>query len=440
MSLKSFEKTGTNEVTMELAIDAEAFNKGIQTAYNRQKSGIEIPGFRKGKAPLAFVEKYYGENVFYDDALEYSFPDVYEAAVEEAGLEVVDNPFDFDIKSIGKGGVELTLKVTVKPEVTIENYKGLSAEKEEVAVSDEEVETSLAKQVEENARLVSIDERAVKDGDIVTIDFEGSVNGIPFEGGQADGYELTIGSGQFIPGFEEQIIGHCIDDEFDVNVKFPEEYTEDLAGKDAVFKIKLHEIKEKQLPEVDDEFVKDISEFDTLDEYKADLKKQILDEKQAESDRAYKTRILDQVTELAQVEIPACMIEKAIDNDIDEFSYRLSMQGMDMDTYFKYTGLTMENMRNSLREKATQDTKLMLALEKIAELEGIEISDEEINAEYQKFADAYGMNIDDVKKSISEDTIKSDIANGKAIDLILEAATIKPAEENEEPAEEATEL
>ena len=458
MSLKSCEKTGTNEVTIELSISAEAFADANVKAYNKVKKNITVPGFRKGKAPKAFIEKYYGEGVFYDDALEIAFPEAYEATVEEAGIDPVDNPFDFDIKSVGKDGVELTCKVTVKPEITVGEYKGLKAEKEVVAVTAEEVEAELKKKQDDNARIVDVDDRAVENGDIVTIDYEGFNEGVAFDGGKAEEFDLTIGSGQFIPGFEEKIIGHNIGEEFDIDVTFPEEYhAEDLAGKPVVFKIKLHGIKVRELPELDDEFVKDISEFDTLDELKADLEKNMTEAKQANADREFEGKLLDMVAESVEGEIPECMIEKAIDDMIQDMDYRLRMQGLDFKTYLMYTGMDEKVVREQYKDQAAKDVKLMLAIEKIVATEGLDASEDEINAHYQKFADGYGMAVEEIKKVVSEKTAKNDITSRKAIDLIVDSAkatkpkktaakktttkkTAKKAEAAEEaPAEETAE-
>ena len=452
MSLKSCEKTGTNEVTIELSISAEAFADANVKAYNKVKKNITVPGFRKGKAPKAFIEKYYGEGVFYDYALEIAFPEAYEAAVEEAGIDPVDNPFDFDIKSVGKDGVELSCKVTVKPEIELGEYKGLKAEKEAVAVTAEEVEAELKKKQDDNARIVDVDDRAVADGDIVTIDYEGFNDGVAFDGGKAEEFDLTIGSGQFIPGFEEKIIGHNIGEEFDIDVTFPEEYhAEDLAGKPVVFKIKLHGIKVRELPELDDEFVKDISEFDTLDELKADIEKNMTEAKQANADRAFESKLLDMVAESVKGEIPECMIEKAIDDMIQDMDYRLRMQGLDFKTYLMYTGMDEKVVREQYKEQAAKDVKLMLAIEKIVATEGLDATEEEINAHYQKFADGYGMAIEEIKKVVSEKTAKNDITSRKAIDLIVDSAkatkprktaakkttTKKTTKKTEEAAEEA---
>lgn len=451
MSLKSSEKTGTNEVTIELSIDAEAFAAAGVKAYNKAKKQIAVPGFRKGKAPKAFIEKYYGEGVFYDDALEIAFPEVYEAAVEEAGLDVVSSPYDFDIKSIGKDGVELTCKVTVKPEIEVGEYKGLKAEKAPVAVTAEEVEAELKRKQEDCARIVDVDDRAVADGDIATIDYEGFNDGVAFDGGKAEDYDLTIGSGQFIPGFEEQIIGHAIGEEFDINVTFPEEYhADDLAGKPVVFKIKVKGIKVKELPELDDEFAKDVSEFDTIADLMADIEKKLTESKQSEADKAFESKLLDMVTASVNGEIPECMIEKAIDDMINDMDYRLRMQGLDFKTYLKYIGMDENSVRATYKEQAEKDVKIMLAIEKIVELEGIDATEEEINEHYQKFADGYGVELEQIKSMIPEKTAKGDITSKKAIDLIVANAkatkprktaakktTKKAAEKAEAPAEEA---
>ena len=428
MSLKSCEKTGTNEVTLELSISAEAFADANNKAYNKVKKNIAVPGFRKGKAPKAFIEKYYGEGVFYDDALEIAFPAAYEAAVAEAGIDPVDNPFDFDIKTVGKDGVELSCKVTVKPEIELGDYKGLKAEKAAVEVTAEEVEAELKRKQEDNSRIVDVDDRAVVDGDIVTIDYEGFNDGVAFDGGKAEGFDLTIGSGQFIPGFEEKIIGHNIGEEFDIDVTFPEEYhAEDLAGKPVVFKIKLHGIKVKELPELDDEFVKDISEFDTIDELKADVEKTLTEAKQKNADKEFESKLLDMVVEAVKGEIPECMIETSIDNMLQDMDYRLQMQGLNLKTYLMYTGMDEKTVREQYKAQAEKEVKLMLALEKIVALEGIEATDEDVNELYQSYADAYSMDIDQIKAAIPEKTAKGDIVNKKAVEFVVaNAKATKP--------------
>lgn len=420
--LKSAEKTGTNEFTLALSISAEAFEAAINKVYNKEKGSIAIPGFRKGKAPRAIIEKRYGEGVFYDDALELAFPAAYEAAVEEAGIEPVDNPFDFDIKEIGKNGVELVCKVTVKPEITIEGYKGLTATRIPTEVTDEEVEAELQKKLEQNARIVPVEDRAVENGDIAVIDFEGFVDGEAFEGGKAEEYELEIGSGSFIPGFEDQIIGHNIGEEFDVNVNFPEEYAETLAGKAAVFKIKLHAIKAKELPVLDDEFVKDISEFDTLDELKADIRKTLEDQKKTASDRNFDNEIFDKLAELVVGEIPEAMILRAVDNMISEFKYNVESQGIPFEQYLAYLGMSVDSIKETYKDRAEKEVKIELALEKIAELEGIEVTDEDVEAEFTAMSEKYSVDIETVKKAVMADTVKKELKARKATQVVMDSA------------------
>ncbi len=421
--LKSAEKTGTNEFTLALSISAEDFEKAINKAYNKEKGNIAIPGFRKGKAPRAIIEKRYGEGVFYDDALEIAFPAAYEAAVEEAGIQPVDNPFDFDIKEIGKNGVELTCKVTVKPEIKIDGYKGLTATRIPTEVTDEEVEAELNKKLQQNARIISVEDRAVENGDIAVIDFEGFTDGEAFEGGKAEEYELEIGSGSFIPGFEEQIIGHNIGDEFDVNVTFPEEYAESLAGKPAVFKIKLHAIKAKELPVADDEFAKDISEFDTLDELKADIRKTLEEQKKTASDRGYENEIFDKLADLVEGEIPEAMIRRTVENMVSEFKYNVESQGIPFEQYLGYLGMTIDSIKETYKERAEKEVKIELALEKIAELEGIEVTDEEVEAEFTAMSEKYGVDVETVKKAVMAETVKKELKARKATAVVMDNAT-----------------
>lgn len=435
MALKSAEKTETNVFTLELISEPKTFEDAIQKVYNKQKGQIALPGFRKGKAPRAFIEKYYGENVFYDDALEMVFPTLYEAAIEEAGIEPVSSPYDFDVKEINKSGFELVCKVVVKPEIELPKYKGLTAEKDDVEVTDDEVNNKLDSMREENSRMITVEDRAVAEGDIAVIDFEGFADGVAFEGGKAEGHELTIGAGQFIPGFEEQLIGHNSGEEFDINVKFPEEYAEELAGKDAVFKIKLNEIKLKELPEADDEFAKDVSEYDTLEELKESLKKELLENKQQAAEKQFESALLDMIAEGVVGEIPDAMIEKAIDDIVNDFEYRMRMQGMELDMYLQYTGMTIESMRESYKERAVRDVKLRLAVEKIAEVEKIEISPEETQAEYQRFADLYKMELDTVKKAVSEKDLNTDLKSKKVVELVVSNAKAEPKKEEKETKE-----
>ena len=424
MSLKSSNKVDTNVWELEVSVDGDTFKDAVTKAYLKQRKNITIPGFRKGKAPRAFIEKYYGEGVFYEDALEAIYPDAVASAIEEAKLEPVDTPYDLEIPEMGNDGVTMKFKVTVKPEVELGEYKGLKATKKSTKVSADEVKAELARMQEQNSTVSDVDDRAVKKNDIVVIDFEGFVDGKAFEGGKAEKYELTIGSNQFIPGFEDQIIGHKIGDEFDVNVKFPEDYQADLASKDAVFKIKLHGIKVKDVPALDDEFAKDVSEFDTLDELKKDIKKQLEKRKNDDAENELHNTLLEEVAKGIKAEIPEAMIEKTIDDDVNEYSYRLQSQGLKLETYLKYTGMDIKGFREGFKERAETQVRLNLALEKIIEKEKIEVTEEDIEAEYKKYADAYNMDIDTIKKAVSAESLKPELASRKAIDLIVDSAVV----------------
>ena len=424
MSLKSSNKVDTNVWELEVSVDGDTFKDAVTKAYLKQRKNITIPGFRKGKAPRAFIEKYYGEGVFYEDALEAIYPDAVASAIEEAKLEPVDTPYDLEIPEMGNDGVTMKFKVTVKPEVELGEYKGLKATKKSTKVTADEVKAELARMQEQNSTVSDVDDRAVKKNDIVVIDFEGFVDGKAFEGGKAEKYELTIGSNQFIPGFEDQIIGHKIGDKFDVNVKFPEDYQADLASKDAVFKIKLHGIKVKEVPALDDEFAKDVSEFDTLDELKKDIKKQLEKRKNYDAENELHNTLLEEVAKGIKAEIPEAMIEKTIDDDVNEYSYRLQSQGLKLETYLKYTGMDIKGFREGFKERAETQVRLNLALEKIIEKEKIEVTEEDIEAEYKKYADAYNMDIDTIKKAVSAESLKPELASRKAIDLIVDSAVV----------------
>lgn len=424
MSLKSSNKVDTNVWELEVSVDGDTFKDAVTKAYLKQRKNITIPGFRKGKAPRAFIEKYYGEGVFYEDALEAIYPDAVASAIEEAKLEPVDTPYDLEIPEMGNDGVTMKFKVTVKPEVELGEYKGLKATKKSTKVTADEVKAELARMQEQNSTVSDVDDRAVKKNDIVVIDFEGFVDGKAFDGGKAEKYELTIGSNQFIPGFEDQIIGHKIGDKFDVNVKFPEDYQADLASKDAVFKIKLHGIKVKDVPALDDEFAKDVSEFDTLDELKKDIKKQLEKRKNDDAENELHNTLLEEVAKGIKAEIPEAMIEKTIDDDVNEYSYRLQSQGLKLETYLKYTGMDMKGFREGFKERAETQVRLNLALEKIIEKEKIEVTEEDIETEYKKYADAYNMDIDTIKKAVSAESLKPELASRKAIDLIVDSAVV----------------
>jgi trigger factor len=433
--LKSTNNVEKNVYELEISIDGEKFEAAIQKAYLKQRKDIAIKGFRKGKAPRAFIEKLYGEGVFYEDALELVYPEAVSEAIIESKLDVVGAPYDLEVPEIGKDGVVLKLKVAVKPEVKLGEYKGLKATKPSCKVAADEVKAELAKMQEQNSRMVSVEKRAVKKNDTAVIDFEGFVDGVAFDGGKAEKYELVIGSGSFIPGFEDQIIGHKIGEEFDVNVTFPAEYQENLASKDAVFKIKLHEIKVKELPALDDEFAKDVSEFDTLDELKKSVKAQLEENKKADADNKVVNDLLEEVVKGMEVDIPAVMIEAEIDNIVDNFNYRLQSQGLDLNTYLSYTGMEMAAFREGYKENAEAQVKLSLAIEAIVKDESIEATEDEVNAEYENLAKTYNMDVEAVKKAIPADSLAGDIKSKKAIDLVKDSAKVTEEKATKKTAE-----
>ena len=424
MSLKNTTKVETNLYEIEFDVDKATFEAAIEKVYRKEVKNINIPGFRKGKAPRSIIESRYGKGVFYEDAINEIIPDAYEAAIKEANLAVVSRP-EFDIVAIDDNGVVLKAKFYVKPEVSVKDYKGIKVEKDVKAVTDEDVNAEIEAVRARNSRVVDVEGRAVENGDIAVIDFDGYVDGVAFEGGKSENYNLTIGSGSFIPGFEEQIIGHNAGDEFDVNVTFPTEYhAAELAGKEAVFKIVLHSIKFNELPALDDEFAKDVSEFDTLDEYKADVKAKIEARYEKESENAVEAQIIDALVANMEAEIPAPMFEAETENFVRDYDSRLRMQGLDLNTYFKYTGLTLETLREQFKPMAERQVKTRLALEKIVELESIDATDDEVNAEFENLAKAYNMSADEVKKFVENEAVKADLCVKKAVDLVKANAEI----------------
>lgn len=428
MSIKSCERTEKNTYELKLGADAAAFEEAVAKAYAKTKNSYNVPGFRRGKAPRSLIEKLYGEKAFYEDALEILYPRLYEEAVSESQIKPVDAPYDVDVPEIGKDGVEITLKVTVEPEVELKKYKGLTAPKEAVSVTEGEIKAEIDRVLEQSARTLTVEDRAVVSGDTVIIDFEGFTDGVAFDGGKGENHSLEIGSKSFIPGFEEQIIGHNTGDEFDVNVTFPSEYDEKLAGKEAVFKVKLHEIKAKELPVFDNEFVKDVSEFDTVDDYKRDVKENIKKRKEKSAQDAFEAVLIDALCENTVAEIPGIMIEKAIDENIGEFEYRLKSQGMSLELYLQYIGMDMEKLKEQYRASAENQVKLRLALMKIAELEKLEATEDEKNEEIEKYAQAYGVDAEKIKKSIPVSDLENDIIRKKAMELVIaNAVASKPA-------------
>ena len=425
MALKSTNKVETNVYEIEFDASKEVFDAAVEKVYRKEVKKINIPGFRKGKAPRSIIEKMYGKGVFYEDAINEIIPDAYEAAVKEAGLSVVSRP-EFDVVSIDDNGVVLKAKFTVKPEVTLTEYVGLKARKEAKEVTDEDVNNEIEAVRARNGRMVEVTDRAVEDGDLAIIDYEGFADGVAFDGGKAEKYSLAIGSGSFIPGFEEQIIGHNIGEKFDITVTFPTEYhSEELAGKEAIFKISLNAIKFNELPALDDEFVKDVSEFDTVDEYKADIKAKLEKKNEQDADNAVEAQIIDALVEALEADIPAAMFENEAENFVRDYDSRLRMQGLDLNTYCKYTGQTLESMREQFMPMAQRQVKTRLALEKIVELEGIDATAEEVDAEYANLATAYGLDADKVKELVEADAIKSDLCVKKAVDFVKANATVK---------------
>lgn len=423
MALKSSNKIDTNTYEIELTIDSDSFKKACTQAYIKDRKNIQLPGFRKGKATQGMIEKMYGEGVFFEDALDILYPTAVSEAFEEAGLEVVDAPFDLEVPVMSKNdGVEMKMKVTTYPEVKLGDYKGLKVAKLSTEASDEDVDNELKAMQDRNSRLIVADDREAQNGDTVTIDFEGFVDGVAFDGGKGENYPLELGSGSFIPGFEDQVAGHKIDEEFDVNVTFPTEYAEELAGKDAVFKCKIHEIKAKELPELDDEFAKDVSEFDTLDELKADLKKQISEKKAEDAKRDMENQLLEQICENMEVEIPECMFTKRQDEMVQDYSYRLRSQGLDLDTYLKYLGQDMDSFKETFKDGAEKQVKVAIALRAIIEAENIEATEEDINAEAEKIGAQYGMDAEQVKKVLAAEQIADDVKRNKAVDIIVDSA------------------
>lgn len=430
MSLTKSELLENKQYELTFGVDKAAFDAAVDKAYHKNVGKISIPGFRRGKAPRAIIEKMYGKGAFYDDAINDLLPEAFEAALKEFDKTVVGRP-EFDVETIDENGVVFKAKVYVKPEVKIDGYKGLKLNRVVAPVKDEDIEDELKRVQERNARMTDITDRAAALGDTSNIDFEGFIDGKPFEGGKGEGFSLVLGSGQFIPGFEEQIVGHAIGDKFDVNVTFPADYSaEEFQGKAATFKCKLNGLKLKELPAIDDELARDVSEFDTLDAYKADIKKGLEEKNAQAADNEVDSQLLQALVDKLEADIPECMFETEVDNIVRDYDNRFRMQGMDLETYFKYTGLTMESLRMQARPQAENQVKTRLALEKISELEKIEVSEEDINAEYESIAKAYNMKLEDVKAAAPADAIAEDMKVKKAVDFVKANATIsdkKPA-------------
>lgn len=436
MELKSTKNVETNKYELEVQVSPQEFNDAVNAVYKQESKKMNIPGFRKGHAPRAFIEKYYGEEVFYEAAVDHLYRPMIMEVMDNSGLQVIAVS-DFKIDEIGKDkGVKATVTVVTKPEAEIADYKGIEITKEPVAVTEDEIDHEIEHVRERNSRIVTVEDRPAENGDIAVIDFDGYVDDKQFDGGKAENYELTLGAGQFIPGFEEQVVGHGTGEEFDVNVTFPEDYhAEELKGKPAVFKIKLHEIKKKELPQVDDEFVKDVSEFDTLAEYRKDLEKTILSRKEKAADADMENQIVDAVIEKTQADIPGEMVENEVDEMINSFAYRLQSQGLKLETYLQYTGMTTDALREQYHDQAERQVRLRLGLEKIAQQEEIKPTEEETEEEFKKLSDAYNIPLDNVKNMVSVEGLNADITNRKVIDFLRENAKVtEKKKEEEKPA------
>ncbi len=433
MNLKATNNVETNKYQLQIEVTPEEFNKTLDAVFKAESKKLNIPGFRKGKAPRAFVEKYYGEEVFFDAAIDRLYRSIVMEAIDQSKLEVVSIG-DFKIDEISKAvGVQCTLTVVTKPEASIEGYKGIEVTREPVVVTEGDINSELERVRERNSRMITVEGRAAENGDIAVIDFDGYVDDKQFDGGQAENYELTLGAGQFIRGFEDQIVGHSTGEDVDVNVTFPEDYhAEELKGKAAVFKIKLHELKTKELPEIDDEFVKDVSEFDTLEEYKKDIEKKLLERREKAADADVENQLIDAVIEKVQAEIPDEMVENEVDEIINAFAQRLQSQGLKLETYLQYTNMTTDDLRAQYKPQADRQVKVRLGLEKIAQLEGIKPTDEECEEELKRLSEAYGMPLENVKGLVNMDMVSADLANQKAVEFVRANAVIKEPEAGEE--------
>lgn len=426
MALKeSTKKEQANSYELVVSVDGETFEKAVNAVYKKQVKNINIQGFRKGKAPRAVVEKMYGSEVFYEDAMQDCYPDALYDAAKEAGIEIVKVE-SLEAVEASKNGFTFKTNVIVKPTMEINNYKGIEVEKKSTEVTDELIDAEIEKIRERNSRMVTVEDRACENGDTAVIDFEGFADGVAFEGGKAENYNLKLGSGNFIPGFEEQIVGHKTGEEFSINVKFPEDYqAEELKGKDAEFKIVLHEIKTTELPEVDDEFVKDVTDKDTLDEWKEELKETVAARLADEADKDVDDQIANKLMELLEGEIPEAMFENQANEMVREFDMRLRSQGLDMNTYMQYMGMDPNSLTDMYKDEAEKRVKLRLALETVAVKENIEVSSDDLEEEYKKIAENYKMEVEQVKVSIPEESLTEDIKVEKALNLVKDNAVIK---------------
>ena len=437
MNIKSNEKTENSAYELVIEVAAAEFQAAIDKVYNRQKNRINVPGFRKGKAPRKIVEKMYGAEIFYDDAISLAYPDAYEAALKETGLKPVAYP-QLEVQEVNAGGFTFKATVTVKPEASIQDYKGLPVAKPDVKVSSADIKAELKPYIDRASRLVSVDRKAKK-GDTAVIDFEGFKDGEPFQGGKGENYSLELGSGSFVPGFEEQVIGMKAGDEKDLDITFPENYTPELAGAAVVFKVKVHEVKEKQEPEVDDEFAKDVSEFETLEEFKKDLGEKLKARRQEQADRDFENAVIDALIEKLECEVPQAMIDYRADKMMEDYANRIQSQGIGFENYLQMMGMTVDDMRAQSRTAADRAVRSDLALEAIVAAESIEVTDAEVEDEVTKLAEQYKMETDKVRELLSLEDLRMDLSMRKALELV-KGAVKKPdkkAEKAEDKAEKA---
>ena len=434
MSVKSCEKVEKSQVALTIEVGAAEFEAAVEKAYRKLRRKINVPGFRPGKAPRKIIEGMYGAEVFYEEALNIAFPEAYEAAVKEKELQVVGYPTVELEGECTKEGFTFKATAPVYPEVTLGQYKGLSAPKDEVKVTAADVDERVKILQDRNTRLVSVD-REAKEGDTAIIDFEGFLDGKPFDGGKGENHSLELGSHSFVPGFEEQVVGMKAGDEKDIDITFPEDYHKDLAGKAVVFKVKVHEVKEKEVPALDDEFAKDVSEFDTLKELKADLKKKITEERQKDADRAFEDALMEQVAANITADVPDAMVEGQARQFLENFKAQIAQQGIPYDQYMKMTGMDEKKLLEDAKEPALRQVRLDLALAAIIKAENIEVSDEEVEAEFQKLADQYGMDLEMVKKYLQADQVKDQVTTQKAVAIVVDSAVATKPEKKEDEGE-----
>ena len=436
MNIKSNEKKENSTVELVIEVSAAEFDAAINKVYNKQKKNIMIPGFRKGKAPRKMVEKMYGESVFFEDAVEEAYPAAYDAALKEAGIVPVAYP-KLEIVEVSKDGFTFKALVTVQPEASVKEYKGLVVAKPEVKVTAADVKAEMKPYIDRASRLVSVDRKAKK-GDVAVIDFEGFKDGVAFEGGKGENYSLELGSGTFVPGFEEQVIGMKAGEEKDLDITFPENYTADLAGAAVVFKVKVNEVKERQEPALDDEFAKDVSEFDTLDEFKKDLKEKLKARRQQQADRDYETAVIDALLENLVCDVPEAMVDYRADKMVEEQAMRMQQNGLNFQDYLKYMGLSMDDVRAQAKTAADRAVRTALALDAVAKAEGIEVTQEELDAEVKRLAEQFNVTEEQVREVTNESDMKQDLGSKKALELVKSSAK-KPAKKKEEAQAETTE-